>query len=71
MTMPHTRFPRQIRRGLIEATTRAASPAGVRADFPGRFACASLKPARRCDLVRASVADFPGRFAGASLKHDI
>ena len=60
------RFPRRIRRGLIEALS-VTSGASASRYFPGEFAGASLK---RDHAPRGAQAapHFPGEFAGASLK---
>ena len=63
-----TRFPRQTRRGLIEAARRAYAAPRTAPHFPGRHAGASLKRGRALGRVQPAHAHFPGRHAGASLK---
>ena len=61
-------FPRQTRRGLIEARRPPRpAPSHIR-DFPGRHAGASLKQRLPHRVRRAGERHFPGRHAGASLK---
>ena len=60
-------FPRQTRRGLIEARGRPPRRGGCGPPFPGRHAGASLKPLPRPKPPRGQP-PFPGRHAGASLK---
>ena len=68
--MAHRAFPRQNRRGLIEASGGSGTSRSWSCAFPRQNRRGLIEAPDRRASSRAGASPFPGRIAGASLKPD-